>query len=228
MVPLIVSGKPRGVIALQDYEREHAFGESEVRLLQTLAGSMSVALENARLFDETQRLLKETEQRNAELAVINSVQQGLAGWTSMKSSADRSEGPERVRGGCRGDCLYDHPNHNKLPFILTMKRYFHDPQPIYGVFRHFLTETDPIRINTSAEMAGFFAEFEQNNIGGPTNDQSHVILPLRSGGVVLGVISVGKLVQYSFNDDDVRLLQTLANSMTVAQCPLFDETRGKR
>ena len=40
---------------------------------------MGVALENARLFDETQRLLKETEQRAAELAVINSVQQGLAG-----------------------------------------------------------------------------------------------------------------------------------------------------
>ena len=43
----------------------------------TLANSMSVALENARLFDETNRLLKETEQRNAELAVINSVQEGL-------------------------------------------------------------------------------------------------------------------------------------------------------
>jgi uncharacterized protein YigA (DUF484 family) len=50
----------------------------DVRLLETLANSMSVALENARLFDETTRLLKETEQRTAELAVINSVQEGLA------------------------------------------------------------------------------------------------------------------------------------------------------
>ena len=49
-----------------------------MRLLQTLANSMSVALENARLFDETQRLLKETDARAAELAIINSVQQGLA------------------------------------------------------------------------------------------------------------------------------------------------------
>jgi hypothetical protein len=39
---------------------------------------MSVALQNARLFDETQRLLKETEQRAAELAVINSIQEGMA------------------------------------------------------------------------------------------------------------------------------------------------------
>src|SRR5205823_9077505 len=48
------------------------------RLLQTLANSMSVALENARLFDETQRLFKAEQQRAAELAVINSIQQGMA------------------------------------------------------------------------------------------------------------------------------------------------------
>ena len=57
---------------------ENRFNESDLRLLTTLANSMSVALENARLFDETQHLLKETEERNAELAIINSVQQGLA------------------------------------------------------------------------------------------------------------------------------------------------------
>ena len=59
-------------------DEENAFSESDVRLLETLSNSMSVALENARLFDETSRLLKETEQRTAELAVINSVQEGLA------------------------------------------------------------------------------------------------------------------------------------------------------
>ncbi len=46
------------------------------------------ALENARLFDETQRLLKETEQRNAELAVINSIQQGLAAKLNFQAIVD--------------------------------------------------------------------------------------------------------------------------------------------
>ena len=66
-----------------------------MRLLTTLAASLSVALENARLFDETQRLLTETDQRAAELAIINSVQQGLAAsstcrrcttWSATRSS----------------------------------------------------------------------------------------------------------------------------------------------
>ena len=49
---------------------------------------MGVALENARLFDETQRLLKETEQRAAELAVINSIQQGLAAELDFQAIVD--------------------------------------------------------------------------------------------------------------------------------------------
>src|SRR5262249_21979868 len=42
-------------------------------------------LENARLFDETQRLLKETEQRAAELAIINSVQEGMSAKLEMQA-----------------------------------------------------------------------------------------------------------------------------------------------
>ena len=49
---------------------------------------MGVALENARLFDETKRLLTETDERAAELAVVNSVQQGLAAKLDMQSMYD--------------------------------------------------------------------------------------------------------------------------------------------
>src|SRR3989442_14980161 len=60
MVPLVVGDQARGLISLIDMDREHAFSASDVRLLQTLANAMSVALENARLFDETQRRTRET------------------------------------------------------------------------------------------------------------------------------------------------------------------------
>jgi GAF domain-containing protein len=57
-VPLRVAEQSRGAITVQDLDRENAFTEADARLLETLAASMSVALENARLFDETQRLVK--------------------------------------------------------------------------------------------------------------------------------------------------------------------------
>ena len=61
-VPLIVGDRGVGVISLQNLDREHAFSDADVRLLTTLAGSLSVALENARLFEEIR-------QRNSELAL---------------------------------------------------------------------------------------------------------------------------------------------------------------
>src|SRR6185295_10713160 len=71
LVPLVIGGEAIGRITLQNLDREHAFSEVDIRLLTTLAGSLSVALENARLFEETR-------QRNAELALINDVQRSLA------------------------------------------------------------------------------------------------------------------------------------------------------
>ena len=67
-VPLVVGDEARGVISLQNLDREHAFTDADVRLLTTLAASLSVALENARLIDETR-------QRVAELATVNEVGQ---------------------------------------------------------------------------------------------------------------------------------------------------------
>ncbi len=46
-VPMIAGDHVSGVISLQNIDRENAFSDSDVRLLQTLANSMSVALENA-------------------------------------------------------------------------------------------------------------------------------------------------------------------------------------
>ena len=80
-MPLVVGGEATGVISLQNLEREHAFSEADLRLLMTLAGSLSVALENARLFEETR-------QRNAELALINDVQRGLAENLEMQAMYD--------------------------------------------------------------------------------------------------------------------------------------------
>ena len=60
-----------GRISLQNLDRTDAFSEADVRLLTTLAASLSVALENARLVDETR-------QRAAELSIVNELGQATA------------------------------------------------------------------------------------------------------------------------------------------------------
>lgn len=67
--PLIIGDKITSYVSLQSVDEENAFTESDIKLLETLANSMSVALENARLFEETKTLLAETERgkKNVEL-----------------------------------------------------------------------------------------------------------------------------------------------------------------
>ena len=70
-----------GVISLQNVDRTMPSRTPTNGCSTTLAGSLSVALENA-------RLVHETRQRNAELALINSVQDALAGELELQAIYD--------------------------------------------------------------------------------------------------------------------------------------------
>src|SRR5262249_27735229 len=77
MVPLMAGKELVGGITLQDFENENAFTDLSLGLLETVGSNMGTAIQNARLFNETQRLLKETKQRAAELAILNSVGEAM-------------------------------------------------------------------------------------------------------------------------------------------------------
>ena len=86
-VPILAGEQVIGVITLESLE-ENAFPESSVRLLTTLASNLGVALQNARLFDETKRLLAETRQRAQELGTISAVGEMLGGKLDMQGIYD--------------------------------------------------------------------------------------------------------------------------------------------
>ncbi len=118
-MPIISSDRVLGMIGIENYERENAYGESELRLLGTIAASLGTALENARLFDETQRLFKADQQRAAELAVINSIQQGMA--DEARLSGHRRSGRRQAARGVPYR-RYRHP--------LVRRRYRPDALPV--------------------------------------------------------------------------------------------------
>src|SRR6185503_9516585 len=76
-VPILVGDRAIGVVNVSSHEA-HAYTESDERLVATIAASMGVALENARLFHEAKAQKAEADERAQELALINSVQEGLA------------------------------------------------------------------------------------------------------------------------------------------------------
>ncbi|MBA4309432.1 MAG: hypothetical protein C0425_03765 [Chlorobiaceae bacterium] len=225
-VPMIAGDEVTGVISLQNLDKENAFSDSDVRLLTTLSNSMSVALENARLFDETNRLLKETEQRTAELAVINSVQEGLAKELNMLGIYELVG--EKIREIFDVQVIDIVTYDSKTNLIEDRYAYEKGDRTLLGPrepigFRKKVIETkEPIFINENIDIHPLSNPVI---IGDPP--KSIVFVPMISGGELKGIISLQNVdKENAFSLSDVKLLTTLSNSMSVAleNARLFDET----
>ncbi|GAB5409823.1 MAG: GAF domain-containing protein [Balneolaceae bacterium] len=227
-VPLLLGDTVKGYVSLQNIEIENAFINSDVRLLSTLANSMSVALENARLFSET-------EQRNAELAVINSVQQGLVAEMDLQGIYDLVG--NRIRdlfdSQVTGIATFDHEK--KTEFFHYMfedgKRLHADERPIDKIRQRLIKTQKLILINeNSREAYENITGDPPTAVPGTVFPKSMIYVPLSIGDVVRGYVTLQNLdKENAFSDSNVRLLNTLANSMSVAleNARLFNETEQR-
>ena len=232
MVPLVAGERVRGTIDLVDVEREHAFTQANVRLLQTIASSVSIALENARLFDETQRLLKETEERNAELAIINAVQQALAAELDIQGIYDAVGDKVREIFGGRDAAIRIHDPETNLvhyPYVyeegLRIEIATH-PMRDAGFFTHVVRTREPLVINE--DVLGHAKRLGATVLSGTVMEKSAMYVPLTAGDRVRGVIDIVDVEhEHAFTDANLRLLQTIAASASIAleNARLFDETQ---
>ncbi len=230
-VPILVGNEARGLVELLDMDRENAFSDGDVRLLTTITNSLSVALENARLFDETQRLLNETEQRAAELAIINSVQEGLASKMDMQSIYDLVG--EKIRQTFRADTAYiaifdPERKEFRIPYYVDEGKHL-QPRTIplgKGITSEVYEARRPVLLNTSEEHKEAALH---TGYADPSKDrnESYLGVPILVGEAVTGVLSVQSHQKSAYDDGHAQLLSTLASSMSVAleNARLFDETQ---
>ncbi len=229
-VPLVVEEYVRGLIYLTDTQRENAFSESDVRLLQTLANSMSIALENARLFEETQRLLKETEQRAAELQIINSVQQGLASKLEIQAIYDLVG--DKIRDIFDAQVvligtLDPASQTEEFKYNIEKGQRYYPASRRFDEVRRQLVETRLPYLNNRITLDEIIRT-GGSVVKGTETPKSILFVPLTVGQQVTGYVSLQNVDHHdAFAESDVRLLQTLANSMSVAieNARLFDETQ---
>jgi len=229
-IPMLVGEEATGVISLQNNDQENAFTEADVRLLTTLSSSMSVALENARLFDETQHLLKQTQQRNAELAIINSVQAGLASHLDIKGIYELVGDKIREIFDANTVLLATFDLQKNLMFrhyvIERSERYQVDPTPIPAIWDQFIQQGQSTLINNN--LPEFIQRIDpafEALVG--EIPKCALSVPLRIQGEIRGVISLQNVDrENAFSESEMRLLETLANSLSVAleNARLFDET----
>jgi PAS domain S-box-containing protein len=218
-VPIMIGDRVTGVICVQD-PRQDLYTESDVRLLSTLAASLGTALENARLFDETQRLFKETEQRNAELAILNSISQAMS--SKLDVEAIIKTVGDQVRDSFNSEvvniALYDPVNKLiHLPYSYDRKPVISPPFPYgSGLTSKVIDARQPLILGTFEEIFGKGAILTPNAPDDELMPQSYLGVPIIVGEKVVGVIDVQSYQPHDYNDSHVRLLTTLASSMGVA------------
>jgi GAF domain-containing protein/CheY-like chemotaxis protein len=224
-VPIMGASQVIGVAGLESIHA-NAYSEGDERLLATLATSMGVALDNARLFDQTKRLLAETDERAAELSVINEIGQALA--SQLEFAAIVELVGERVRSIFSSRSMwigfYDSATETiSFPYgIENGERYTSAPIALGpGLTGHVIRSRAPLNLGHAEEGDAYGVI----KMGGPT--ESWLGVPILAGDRVLGVIALESVETEKFDDADVRLLSTLATSMGVAleNARLFDETK---
>ena len=229
-VPIISGDRVLGDISLDNFERENAYGEAEVRLLTTIAGSLGTALENARLFNETQRLLEETRQRNSELAILNSIQQGLASRLDFQSIVDLVGDKLRQVFNVNDIGIDWFDEKNTLLYSLYV--YEHGKrlvlEPTFpkpgGIFETLVKQRQPIVFKTPADHG----EINIALVPGTDQARSSVYVPIISSNRVLGIINLDNFErENAYGEAEVRLLTTIAGSLGTAleNARLFDETQ---
>ncbi|MDQ5814739.1 MAG: response regulator, partial [Actinomycetota bacterium] len=207
-VPLLVGDEARGAISLQNIDREHAFTESDEEFLRTLAASLSLALENARLIDEAQK-------RVAELGTVNSIGEALA--TRLELDALIDLVGVKIEETFRADLVYvalldrgrgliDFPYYSE-GFVREVGR---ASQPFgEGVTSQIIESRVPLLMNRAEH-------FENSDIVG-TPVKSYLGVPILLGEAAIGVISIQSMTtEGRFGQTDANLLSTIAANVGVA------------
>ncbi|RWC16186.1 MAG: GAF domain-containing protein [Mesorhizobium sp.] len=226
-VPLIIGGQAKGVISLQNLDHEHAFNESDVNLLTTIGNATSIAVEKARLFTETRRLLKVTEDRAAELAILNSVGEAMTQSLDLDTVIRLVGDKVREAFGTEVSEILLHDSESGLihvPYAYFRQYRVIDPFPFgVGVASKIIDTGRPLVFKTlegGKELGAFFPDEKDRTA-------SYIGVPIKSGERTLGVISVQSYRENAFDENHVRLLQTVASNMVVAiaNARLFNETQ---
>ncbi len=226
--PLLRDGEPIGAISIRRQEVK-PFTEKQLALLKIFADQAVIAIENVRLFEESQRLLKEAQQHAAELAIINRVQEGLASKLDFQGIIDLVGDKicEIFDVHAINITRYD-ADKDQFSSLYTMERGHRltfEPMTPGPIYRRILNTRESLLFKTNAE----YETIRAINVPGTEASHSGIYVPLLQGRQLIGVIALENLDrENAFDESDLRLLTTLAASMAVAleNASLFDETQS--
>ncbi|MFZ5878262.1 MAG: GAF domain-containing protein [Chloroflexota bacterium] len=231
-VPMVSpGGKPIGMLSAQSYE-PNAYSPDDLQILGTLANQAVAAIQNSRLFAETQRLAQEQEQRVIErTAQLAREQQNtvtlLRILTEVSSSLDLDRALNRTlsllndaTGAEQGTIMLLNPDDNLLHYRAGYG-YLSDraePQASRG-----------FTLKVGEGLAGWVVQNREAVLvddlykdprwvrsGTGQDHHSSIVAPLLVGEDVIGVLMIFNREMAFFNPDILNLVKAIASQVAVA------------
>jgi PAS domain S-box-containing protein len=226
-IPLIAKSELIGVIALEKRDANF-YSEDYIQAALTFAGQAAVALENARLFEESQRRAAELDQRSSRLALLNRFSADLG--ASLEVSPILQLTCERLAAALdisrAGALLIDDeerlilaaespPSEDALPLELPMIPLVQQLRDSQGVFN---TED----VQAEEELDGWRSAFLDSR-----SVRALVIVPLISGQEISGWLLLQSAEKKRFSAQEIELVRTISNQAAIAlqNARRFEEIR---
>jgi len=204
--PILLGGKPTGVMAARSVHREFVFEQRDLEVLQTAAGQVSVAIENARLFQEEQR-------RSRQLAFLNNISKMAI------SSEDSSQMLAQIVGEIQKNFRFEHIGIGILDYVAKEI----EIKAEAGVTTEALVgKRIPLgsgilgRVARTGETA-LIQTTGQDHLQGVLPDSRSVLcIPITYGESLLGVLNVESRREDAFSPQDKLIMNTMADLLATA------------
>ncbi len=203
--PILLGGKPVGVMAAVSADREYVFEQRDLEVMQTAAEQVSVAVENARLFAEEQR-------RSRQLAFLNSVSK------TAISSEDAEQMMSEIVGHIQKNFQFDHIGIG----IFDYTRKDIEIKAEAGTTAKALGKRIPLGIGIVGRVARTGESALVQTTGDPhlqgvlPDSRAVLCIPIAYGETLLGVLNVESRKEDAFAPEDKLIMNTLADLLATA------------
>ncbi len=203
--PILLGGRPTGVMAALNTEREYVFEQRDLEVMQTAAGQVSVAVENARLFAEEQR-------RSRQFAFLNNISK------TAISSEDSEQMLADIVGHIQKNFSFDHIGIGILDYVTKDI----EIKAEAGITAQALGKRIPLgvgilgRVARTGESALVQTTSEGQLQGVLPGSRSVLCIPIAYGETLLGVLNVESQKEDAFTPQDRLIMNTLADLLATA------------
>ena len=219
-------GRAVGVISIQNLDREGAFSERDLRLITTLAASLSVALENARLSREAHR-------RADEMAALAEIGRDISGMLDPREVIERIAGHARRLFAAQSSAVFlEAPDGHGYRAITAQGELWEALLadvivPGEGIIGRAIAEQEAVVVND------VLRDPRTVTIPGtePDTEERLMAAPLIARGSVLGAMAVWRAAEAPpFSTSDLDLLVGLSQHAAIAleNARLYRDARTAR